>query len=122
LEDCPHRSPIFSLNVLVSNKDKGSDQHSVSILNRLIPIESSSHLDRTGFIVKSKCDCAAPGCRKKGSNHLRISNFTLQKNSMESIRLGITKKRADCNGLIGVHGQGAGDQDQPRHDDGSKNA
>lgn len=87
----------------------------------------NSHLDGTGFIIKSKHDrCVGHGTllggRKKGSNHLRIANFTLQKNRMENERLGITKECADCNGLIGVHGQGAGDQDQPRHDDGSKNA
>jgi hypothetical protein len=127
LEDCRHRSPIFSLNVLVSNKDKGSEQHSVSILNRLIPTEMRTHLDGTGFIVKSKGDrcvshAASLAWRKKGGNHLRISNFAFQKNRMENERLGITKECADCNGLIGVHGQGTSDQDQPRHADGSKNA
>lgn len=111
----------------MSNKYNGTEQHIVSILDRAIPTEMSSHLDETGFIVKSKRDRyvvlgALLGGRKKGSNHLRISNLTFQEDRMKVIGVGITKDRADCNGFIGVHGQGAGDQDQPRHDDGSKNA
>ncbi len=87
----------------------------------------SSHLDETGFIVKSKRDRyvvlgALLGGRKKGSNYLRISNLTFQEYRMKVIGVGITKECADCNGLIGVHGQGTGDQEQPRHDNRSKNA
>ncbi len=41
---------------------------------------------------------------------------------MKVIGVGITKECADCNGFIGVHGQGTDQQDQPRHDDRSKNA
>ena len=86
----------------------------------------SSHLDGTGFIFKSKCNSpvhiAILHRKKKGGDNQRVSNFTLQKNRMENVRLGRMEDRADCNGLIGVHGQGTGDQEQPRHDNRSKNA
>ena len=102
------------------------DQHSVSIVDRLIPAELSSHLDGAGFIVKKKCDCSSHTATlnwgKKGSNHLRISNFAFQKNRMEVIGVGITKDLSDRNWFLGMHGQGTGDQDQHRHGDYLKNA
>jgi len=105
LEDGRYRSPIFSVNVFVSNKDKGLDQHPVSIVDRLNPTELSSHLDGTGFIVKKKCDCSAHTAtldwRKKGSNNLCISNVALQKNRMEVIGVGITKDLSHRNWFLG---------------------